>query len=187
MGPNASVRAAHSPKVHVVDSGLAAYLLGITPDKLVRRDPATLAEFGHLFETFVVGELIKQASWRDDVRELGHWRTHNGRKSISSPKPRRNRCRLRNQGGSRGRPKGLPGLRALREALGDQFRAGFFFNTGTEAYRIEDRIYVARSTGSGLNLARRSRARLRRCLCSSLLCRATDGHSEREYDTSLCG
>ena len=38
--------------------------------------------------------------------------------------------------------KGLRGLRALREALGDQFKAGFFLNTGSEAYEIEDRIYV---------------------------------------------
>ncbi len=77
-------RTAHSPKLHVVDSGLAAYLLGITPEKLARRNPAALAEFGHLFETFVVGELLKQASWRDDVRELGHWRTHDAKRSILS-------------------------------------------------------------------------------------------------------
>ena len=30
----------------------------------------------------------------------------------------------------------------LGAALGDQFSAGFFLNTGTEAYEIEDRIYV---------------------------------------------
>lgn len=36
----------------------------------------------------------------------------------------------------------LRGLIALRDALGEQFRAGFFLNTGTEAYRIEERIYV---------------------------------------------
>ncbi len=71
-------RTAYSPKLHVVDSGLAAYLLGITPENLARRNPSALAEFGHLFETFVVGELLKQASWRDDIRELGHWRTHDG-------------------------------------------------------------------------------------------------------------
>lgn len=38
--------------------------------------------------------------------------------------------------------KGLRGLRSLRDALGEQFHAGFYLNTGTEAYRIDDRIYV---------------------------------------------
>jgi uncharacterized protein len=38
--------------------------------------------------------------------------------------------------------RGLRGLATLRDALGDQFRAGFFLNTGTEAYCIDDRIYV---------------------------------------------
>ena len=59
------------PKVHVVDSGLAARLLRITPDRLVRLDPASLVEFGHLPETFTIGELTKQASWNDQAATLG--------------------------------------------------------------------------------------------------------------------
>ena len=38
--------------------------------------------------------------------------------------------------------KALSGLVALRDALGDRFRAGYVLNTGSEAYRIDDRIYV---------------------------------------------
>jgi len=33
-------------------------------------------------------------------------------------------------------------LRTLPDALGEQFRAGFFLNTGTEAYCVDDRIFV---------------------------------------------
>ncbi len=69
-------RTAHSPKLHVVDSGLAAYLLGITPENL----------------------------------------------EVDT--------------------KALRGLVALRDSLGDQFRAGYFLNTGSEAYQIDDRIFV---------------------------------------------
>ncbi len=36
----------------LVDSGLAAHLLGISAEKLERRDAAMLAEFGHLLENF---------------------------------------------------------------------------------------------------------------------------------------
>lgn len=53
-------RVSVKPKVHVVDSGLAARLLRLTPDKLTRLDPASLTDFGHLLETFVVGEIRKQ-------------------------------------------------------------------------------------------------------------------------------
>lgn len=136
-------RAAHSPKLHVVDAGLAAYLLGITSDKLARRDPATRAEFGHLFETFLVGELLKQASWNDDVRELGHWRTHNDQEvDLVAETLDGSAVGFEVKAGRDVDQKGLRGLRALRDALGDQFRAGFFLNTGAEAHRIEDRIYV---------------------------------------------
>ncbi len=66
------------PKVHVVDSGLAARLLRLTPAKLAGLDPSALTEFGNLLETFVVGEVRKQASWLDEPVALGHWRTSDG-------------------------------------------------------------------------------------------------------------
>lgn len=37
-----------------------------------------MTELGHRLETFVVGELMKQASWLDGVVGLGHWRTRDG-------------------------------------------------------------------------------------------------------------
>lgn len=71
-------RAAAAPKVHVIDSGVAARLLRVSAAKLASLDPTALAEFGHLLETFVVGELRKQASWLDEQVSTGHWRTHGG-------------------------------------------------------------------------------------------------------------
>jgi uncharacterized protein len=136
-------RTVHSPKLHVVDSGLAAYLLGITPEKLTRRDPAALSEFGHLLETFVVGEIMKQASWRDDIRDLGHWRTHNDQEvDLVAETHDGSVVGFEIKAGREVDHKALRGLITLRETLGEQFRAGFILNTGTEAYRIDDRIYV---------------------------------------------
>ena len=62
-GMTLRARASGTPKVHIVDSGLAARLLGVSGAKLATLDPTTQSEFGHLLETFVVGELRKQASW----------------------------------------------------------------------------------------------------------------------------
>ncbi|WP_341953172.1 DUF4143 domain-containing protein [Salinibacterium sp. TMP30] len=69
-------RIAATPKLHIIDSGVAARLLRLTPEKLARRDATSLTEFGHLLETFVVGELQREASWMDGIAGIGHWRTH---------------------------------------------------------------------------------------------------------------
>lgn len=61
-GRTLRARVTATPKVHLVDAGLAARLLHLTPEKLGRRQPAALTELGHLLETFVVNELLKQAS-----------------------------------------------------------------------------------------------------------------------------
>ncbi|MEZ5161124.1 MAG: AAA family ATPase [Marmoricola sp.] len=39
--------------------------------------PCSLAmtEFGHLLESFVVGELLKEVSWTEEIAGYGHWRT----------------------------------------------------------------------------------------------------------------
>ena len=136
-------RATAHPKVHVVDSGLAARLLRITPERLTRSDPAALTEFGHLLETFVVGELLKQASWSDNASALGHWRTHDGQEVdlvverddgvVTGFEVKTARKIGRKQ---------ASGLIALRDTLGDQFNAGYILTTGDVSYRYDDRIYV---------------------------------------------
>lgn len=67
-----------APKIHMMDSGVAAHLMGITPSKLAATNPAALTEFGHLLETFTFGEIAKQVSWMLEVPALGHWRTSRG-------------------------------------------------------------------------------------------------------------
>ncbi|HEY5180878.1 MAG TPA: DUF4143 domain-containing protein [Dermatophilaceae bacterium] len=77
-GKTLRARAAARPKVHVVDSGLAARLMRVTRAKLATLDSTALTEFGSLLETFAVGELRKQISWLDEQVISGHWRTHDG-------------------------------------------------------------------------------------------------------------
>ena len=67
---NALKRATKSPKLHFLDAGLLAALRGITPDRL-RRDRTP---FGAVLETFVLGELLKLASWVDDRYGFSHFR-----------------------------------------------------------------------------------------------------------------
>lgn len=136
-------RAASRPKIHVVDSGVAARLLRLTPDKLARRDPTALTELGHLLETFVVGELMKQASWLDGVAGVGHWRTRDGDEVDLVVE--------RNDGGvvafevkasQRVDAREVAPLRKLRDAVGSAFIAGVVLHLGAQSYSSEERLHV---------------------------------------------
>ncbi len=134
-------RASAYPKIHIVDSGLAARLLGVTPQRMSRPDPAVLAEFGHLLETFVVGELIKQSSWSGEIAILGHWRTHDGREvDLVIEHSDSSVIAFEVKAGSRIDRHDARGLQALRNAQGKTFTAGFVLHTGELAYHLDDRI-----------------------------------------------
>ena len=47
-----------------------------------------MTEFGHLLEILVVGELLKEVSWTEEIAAFVHWRTRATWKSISSWGPR---------------------------------------------------------------------------------------------------
>jgi hypothetical protein len=59
-----------TPKLHFLDSGLLATLLGATAERIT----ADRTIFGMLLETFVFSEILKQISWMDDSCALYHYR-----------------------------------------------------------------------------------------------------------------
>ena len=131
------------PKVHVVDSGLAARLLRLTPDRLTGIDPTSLTDFGHLLETFVVGELRKQASWLDEPVALGHWRTSDGAEVdlvVEYDDGRVVACEVK--ASERAPGKDFRGLAQLRDLLGARFIGGIVLTTGSRSYTYEDRLHV---------------------------------------------
>ena len=142
-GRTLRAKAGAVPKVHLVDSGLAAYLMQLNPAKLARRDPAALAEFGHLLETFVVGELLKQASWSEQVVNRGHWRTRDGSEvDLVIERYDGAVVGFEVKSSRQVNPSDTTGLVALRDLLGDQFLAGYVLNTGEYSSRLGDRIYT---------------------------------------------
>lgn len=143
-GRTLASRAAVSPKVHVVDSGVAAHLLDLGTDRLASRDPAALTEFGHLLETFVVGEVLKQRAWSDRGLTVSHFRTHDRYEvDLIIERDDGRVAAVEVKAGSSIADRDLSGLRFLRDQLGDRFVAGLALSTGTRSYRVEDRIVVA--------------------------------------------
>lgn len=70
-------RVSRHPKNYLVDTGLAAYLLGATPERLAE---PTAVGTGALLETFAVNELVRQATRFADDLGIGlfHYRAHTG-------------------------------------------------------------------------------------------------------------
>ena len=142
-GTTLRARATAKPKVHVTDSGLAARLLRLTPARLAKLVPTALTELGHLLETFVVSELLKQASWLDDPVVHGHWRTHDGDEvDVVFERDDGSVIAFEVKAGDRVPGDTLAGLRKLRTALGEQFLAGIALYTGERTYTLEDRLHV---------------------------------------------
>lgn len=136
-------RATKLPKIHVVDSGLAGRLRGTSGDQLSSLVPSALAEFGHLLETFVVGELRKQISWMSEPVSVGHWRTSDGDEvDCIAEHDDGSVLAFEVKAGQRVSGESFKGLRKLREALGARFRAGGVFSTGGYSYTLEDRLAV---------------------------------------------
>jgi predicted AAA+ superfamily ATPase len=71
---NRGKRLVRAAKLHVVDSGLAAALVG-ADDELLRTERTLL---GSLLESFVAAELRKQIGWSELGPTLHHFRTHGG-------------------------------------------------------------------------------------------------------------
>ena len=127
----------------MVDSGLAARLLRGSPDRLAALDPAAQTEFGHLLETFVVGEILKQCGWTDDVGGVGHWRTHDGDEVdliLERSDGRIVAFEVKTAGRVAG--KELKPLEKLRDRLEDLFIGGVALHTGARSYTASDRIHV---------------------------------------------
>lgn len=67
---NTGKRLIKSPKIHLLDSGLAAVLAGLTAEDWIdHRD-----DMGHLLESFVVQQVIAQAAWSDPELRFWHYR-----------------------------------------------------------------------------------------------------------------
>lgn len=141
---NLSARVAKRPKLHLVDSGLAAHLHSITAERLSPVDPAAATRFGALLETFVVTEVLKQLGWSSLFVDAYHYRTTDGVEvDLVLEAPDGRVCGIEVKAGSQLTAAATRGLEHLRDRLGNRFVAGVVLNSGTQAQRIGDRLAVA--------------------------------------------
>ena len=108
-----------------------AWLLNLTPGKIAQAAPATLTEYGHLLETFAVGEILKQVSWSDAPVATGHFRTEAGDEvDLVLERDDGQVIAFEIKAGSRVGGQDLRGLRQLKARLGARLEEGILLYTG---------------------------------------------------------
>ncbi len=131
-------RLTRSPKIHVVDPGMAAHLLNVD-DQTLGRDVALV---GQLFETFVVSELLTYIETVAVNTALFHLRDRDG-KEVDIVLERPGAIVGVEVKSSTSVDRGdARGLMWLRDRIGDTFRFGALLYSGGLPFEIDDRIWA---------------------------------------------
>jgi predicted AAA+ superfamily ATPase len=135
---NIGKRVIQTPKVYVNDSGLLAYLQGVTMERL--KTEASLA--GALLENFAVMELRKQATWSTPQPELFFWRTASGQEVDIVLEDRAGRVVGVEIKASATLGSGdVRGLQALAETAGKNWVRGVMLYAGTEVIPFASNLH----------------------------------------------
>lgn len=137
---NLTARVIKRPKIHMVDSGLAAFLIGSDPAGLAR---PTATHAGQLLETFVAGELARQITWSENQATLYHWRDRGGAEvDLILETPDGRIAGVEVKAAVDVGEDDFRWLRLLQRKLGDQFVAGVVVHCGERPLPFGPRMYA---------------------------------------------
>lgn len=130
---NASKRLIKTPKVHLMDSGLATTLAGLTVgDWNTQRD-----RFGHQLESFVVQQLIAQAGWTDHDLRFWHYRDKDQVEVDLVITRGRQTWGVEVKAAATVTPADGRGLRRLAEQCGKDFQGGVLLYAGPGTFKLD--------------------------------------------------
>ena len=134
---NLTTRAVATPKLTVVDTGLAGYLAGTT----LKRAQHPTAPVGPIMENFVLGELVRQLSWANDPVRLCHYRDRD-QNEIDAILERASGevVAVEVKAAETVRSEDFRGIRHLARRLGDQLHAGIVLYAGRQALPFGERL-----------------------------------------------
>ncbi len=136
---NQASRLIKTPKVHLLDSGLAATLTGLTaPDWNTQR-----SRFGHLLESFVVQQLVAQAGWTDPDLRFWHYRDKDQVEVDLVITRGRQTWGVEVKSAVTATPADGQGLRRLAEQCGADYQGGVLLYAGANAFSLNDRRNLA--------------------------------------------
>lgn len=139
---SATTRAIRRPKILVTDPGLAAHLTNAGPATFGPSGDARLA--GALFETTVLTEIAKQATWSEHLVDLAHFRDRNGPEVDLVVENRRTGAvaGVEVKLGASPTTRDSRHLALLRDGLGARFTVGIVLHTGQHSLPLGDRLWA---------------------------------------------
>jgi len=137
---NGVKRLVKTGKLHFLDSGLLAAAGRRTRDQLTSDRPA----LGAIFESFVCGELLKQASWSDDRIALFHYRDKDQVEvDFVLENARRQIVGIEVKAAATVTAGDFGGLRKLQDVSGKSFRVGVVLYDGEHVLPFGDGLFAA--------------------------------------------
>ena len=130
---NFGKRLVKAPKLYFLDTGLCAWLLGITGESAL----ATHYARGALFETWVVSEAIKWRAVRRDARPLYFWRDNIGNEVDLLLEQGDGHTLVEIKSGQTFQPEWLRGLQTVNRHLGGSTRRALIYAGDSGQARAE--------------------------------------------------
>lgn len=132
-------RLVKAPKLHIGDTGLACALLGLDAESLAADRPL----LGQMLESFVFGELRRQASWHPDPLQLYHFRDRDGFEvDLVIEHGAQAIAGVEVKAAATVTPRDFRGLRKLRDAVGERFKCGVVLYDGETTAGFGDRLFA---------------------------------------------
>lgn len=136
---NLGKRLVRSPKLYLLDTGLACHLQGVALDGW--EDPQTRR--GPLVENFVFAELDKQLGWANVRAKLHHYRSHGGDEvDFVLEDPRGRVAAIEVKASSTASASDAAPIRKLKDELGERFVRGVLLYTGREVVPFARNVHA---------------------------------------------
>jgi uncharacterized protein len=133
-------RLVKTPKLHFLDSALLAAMRSLSPARLASDRMA----YGVLLETFVLGELLKLASWSEESPEFFHFRDrYDNEVDIVIEDARGHLVGIEVKAAATVTRADFAGLRKLEEACGKRFTLGLVLYDHDALVPFGERLFAA--------------------------------------------
>ena len=133
-------RLVKTPKLHYLDSGLLAAMLGTNAERIARDRSC----FGPLLETFVFAEISKQKTWLDEGCDLFHYRDKDKDEvDIVVESNDRAVVGVEVKASATVTQQDFRGLRKLAAGCGKDFRLGVVFYDAEDVVPFGQNLYAA--------------------------------------------
>jgi len=133
-------RLVKTPKLHFLDSGLLAAMLGLTAEQIAKnRTP-----LGPLLETFVFTEVMKQASWLEESTTVHHYRDKDQDEvDFIVADERGAMVAIEVKASATVYANDFKGIRKVKKIAGADLKLGVVLYDGTSVVPFGDRLFAA--------------------------------------------